>query len=181
MTVSEACQLVLQALALGNGGEIFVLDMGQPVRIVDLARNLILSSGFEPDRDIKIEFIGVRPGEKLFEELSFDNEQLSATAHPKIGSVVRAQQADAASVIELLQELKPCVDTRNRPHMILLLKKLVPDYIPSCELLSDAMPTGNDSSLAEEFKPSNDEFGEGEQACALTADETFVFEARSNS
>lgn len=84
MTIPEACQLVLQASALGNGGEIFILDMGEPVRIVDLARDMIALSGLIPEQDIAIEFTGIRPGEKLYEELMFDDEAATATAHPKI-------------------------------------------------------------------------------------------------
>ncbi len=74
MTIPEASQLVLQAFSIGNGGDVFLLDMGEPVKIVDLARNLILLSGLKPDRDIKIQFTGLRPGEKLFEELNLHNE-----------------------------------------------------------------------------------------------------------
>jgi FlaA1/EpsC-like NDP-sugar epimerase len=84
MTIPEAAQLVLQAAAMGRGGEIFVLDMGEPVKIVDLARDLIRLSGFEPDEDIKIVFTGVRPGEKMFEELSTSAENVEKTRHPKI-------------------------------------------------------------------------------------------------
>ncbi len=84
MTIPEACQLVLQASTMGRGGEIFVLDMGEPVRIVDLARNLILLSGLRPDRDIRIEFTGTRPGEKLYEELNGAGEDLPPTHHGKI-------------------------------------------------------------------------------------------------
>src|SRR5438552_3882888 len=83
MTIPEAVSLVVQAGAIGGRGEVFVLDMGEPVRIVDLARNMILLSGKDPDRDVAIEFIGVRPGEKLHEELWADDETVSGTAHPK--------------------------------------------------------------------------------------------------
>jgi FlaA1/EpsC-like NDP-sugar epimerase len=84
MTIPEACQLVMQAGAMGEGGEIFVLDMGEPVKIVDLARDLVRLSGLVPDRDIEIKFSGIRPGEKLFEELAVDSEAVDKTKHPKI-------------------------------------------------------------------------------------------------
>ena len=84
MTIPEAAQLVLQAGAMGEGGEIFILDMGEPVRIVDLARDMITLNGLEPDEDIEIEFTGIRPGEKLFEELQTDAESIAKTRHPKI-------------------------------------------------------------------------------------------------
>ncbi|MBX3191400.1 MAG: polysaccharide biosynthesis protein [Labilithrix sp.] len=84
MTIPEACQLVMQAGVMGEGGEIFILDMGEPVKIVDLARDLIRLSGFDPDRDIEIKFTGMRPGEKLFEEIAVDEENVDKTKHPKI-------------------------------------------------------------------------------------------------
>jgi FlaA1/EpsC-like NDP-sugar epimerase len=84
MTIPEASQLVVQAGAMGEGGEIYILDMGEPVRIVDLARDLITLSGLRPDDDIEIRFSGVRPGEKLFEELSTDAEHADKTKHPKV-------------------------------------------------------------------------------------------------
>jgi FlaA1/EpsC-like NDP-sugar epimerase len=84
MTIPEAAQLIMQAGALSEGGETFILDMGQPVRIIDLAHDLIRLSGFEPDKDIEVRFTGVRPGEKLFEELSTVSEGIERTTHPKI-------------------------------------------------------------------------------------------------
>lgn len=84
MTIPEACQLVLQAATMGRGGEIFILKMGDPVRIVDLARDLIELSGLNPDEDIEIVFTGLRPGEKMYEELLFENEKTEETVHPSI-------------------------------------------------------------------------------------------------
>ena len=84
MTIPEASQLVIQAGAMGRGGEIFVLDMGEPVRIVDLAGDMIRLSGLRVGQDIDIEFVGIRPGEKLYEELMVDGETHLPTSHPKI-------------------------------------------------------------------------------------------------
>ena len=93
MTIPEAVRLVLQAGALGRGGEIFVLDMGEPMRIVDLAREMIRLSGFEPDRDIEIQIVGVRSGEKLQEKLFNDGEEVGVTVHPKITRAIRTPVA----------------------------------------------------------------------------------------
>jgi FlaA1/EpsC-like NDP-sugar epimerase len=84
MTIPEACQLVLQAASMGKGGEIFILDMGEPVKIVDLARDLIRLSGLAPDHDVEIQFTGMRPGEKLSEELFLSDETAEKTRHPRI-------------------------------------------------------------------------------------------------
>jgi FlaA1/EpsC-like NDP-sugar epimerase len=140
MTATEAAQLVLQASVLGDGGEIFVLDMGEPVKIVDLARNLILFAGFEPDRDIQIEYTGVRPGEKLFEELNLQAESLAPTSHARINSLICSEDVNAKRIEASLHELQQVAGERDLRRMILMLKELVPDYTPAPHLLEDAMP-----------------------------------------
>jgi len=104
MTIPEASQLVMQAAAMGKGGEIFVLDMGEPVRIVDLAHDLIRLSGLVPNVDIRIEFTGIRPGEKLFEELGFDAERMERTTHPKIhiGKLMSTALSDIEKQLDFL-------------------------------------------------------------------------------
>lgn len=114
MTIPEACQLVLQAAALGRGGEIFILDMGEPVKVLDLAHDMIRMSGFQPGHDIQVQFIGARPGEKLFEELMLDAEATDRTLHPKIliGRIPGLSQEEAlASVERLVSSLEGGADT----------------------------------------------------------------------
>jgi FlaA1/EpsC-like NDP-sugar epimerase len=139
MTIPEASQLVLQAFSMGKGGEVFVLDMGEPVKIVDLARNLILLSGLQPDRDIKIQFSGVRPGEKLFEELNLMDECLIPTAHAKIRSFVSYFDVDARQIGARLQDLRRIVEMQDVAGLAQLLKEMIPDYNPTSRLLSEAL------------------------------------------
>lgn len=124
MTIPEAVSLVVQAGAIGEQGHIYVLDMGEPVRIVDLARNMILLSGREPERDIAIEFVGVRPGEKLHEELWSSDETVSATVHPKIKLVTRPQ-IDAAWLEEGLAELERLVEAGETLELVAKLAAMV--------------------------------------------------------
>ncbi len=139
MTIPEAAQLVLQAFTLGKGGEVFVLDMGEPVKIVDLAKNLILLSGLQPDRDIKIKYTGLRPGEKLFEELNLQDEHLTPTSHSKIRSYVCPSDVNVEQLKTNLKTLQQIVDGRNVADLILLLKEMIPDYNPSPQLLKAAL------------------------------------------
>jgi FlaA1/EpsC-like NDP-sugar epimerase len=139
MTIPEASQLVLQAFSMGKGGEVFVLDMGEPVKIVDLARNLILLSGLQPDRDIKIQFSGVRPGEKLFEELNLADECLIPTSHAKIKSFVSPFDVDARQIGTRLQDLRRIVEAQDVSGLAQLLKEMIPDYNPTSRLLSEAL------------------------------------------
>ncbi|MBU1645420.1 MAG: polysaccharide biosynthesis protein [Gammaproteobacteria bacterium] len=128
MLIPEAAQLVLQAGLMGKGGELFVLDMGEPVNIADLARDMIRLSGFSED-DIKIEFTGLRPGEKLYEELLADGETTLPTPHPKL-RVMRAETApDAAWLAELEQWLS--VPVRSEAEVKEGLKRWVPEYRPA--------------------------------------------------
>jgi FlaA1/EpsC-like NDP-sugar epimerase len=134
MTIPEACQLVLQSSTMGKGGEIFVLDMGDPVRIVDLARNLILLSGLRPGEDIKIEFTGIRPGEKLFEELSTYDENTLPTHHEKI-KIFAGTTIPWPLMEKYLDQIRSACNARNLDDLVLTLKDLIPEYNPSATLL----------------------------------------------
>ncbi len=129
MTIPEASQLVMQAGAIGQGGEIFVLDMGQPVRILDLAKELIRRNGLRPDRDIAIEFTGIRPGEKLFEELSTANEKTRPTAHAQI-RVWQLSPADHQQMQDMLELLAKAVEG-SAGDAVEALARCVPEYQPS--------------------------------------------------
>jgi FlaA1/EpsC-like NDP-sugar epimerase len=137
MTIEEAVHLVLQAMLLGKGGEIFVLDMGEPLKIADLARELIEFSGLQIGRDIDIEFTGIRPGEKLFEELFLQSDHYERTQDQKIfvslngsGHVPKSLESH-----ELAEDFDTCVTalveaarTSEKQLIFRYLKKLVPDY-----------------------------------------------------
>ncbi len=135
MTIPEAVQLVLQASTMGKGGEIFVLDMGAPVKIVDLAKNLIQLSGLRPGKDIQITFTGPRPGEKLFEELKLEGEGIKPTPHEKI-RVLDGGSVNFAQVNRWLDELSALVEVKNVNGLVRKLQEVVPEYSPSPEILS---------------------------------------------
>jgi FlaA1/EpsC-like NDP-sugar epimerase len=128
MTIHEAVQLVLQASTLGSGAEIFVLDMGEPVRIVDLAENMIRLMGFVPNEDIEIHFVGIRPGEKLFEELVTGNEDLLSTNSRKIKVLRPAQNPGFEELEAWLTDLEILLQERDANATVKQLKKLVPEY-----------------------------------------------------
>jgi len=137
MTIPEAAQLVLQAASMGKGGEIFVLEMGEPVKIVDLARKLVLLSGLKPGQDIHIEFSGIRPGEKLYEELSAYEEDTVPTHHSKI-RIFMGPKVNRSSLSIALEDLRMAAQAGHAGGVVLSLKELVPDYNPSNYLLRRA-------------------------------------------
>lgn len=139
MTIPEACQLVLQAAAIGKGGQICVLDMGQPVKIVDLARNLILLSGLKPDKDISIEYSGIRPGEKLSEELSTLLDETVPTNHSKI-RIFTGDGLPDGDLESWLDSLRRICRSRDLGALVMELKRTVVDYNPSTELLRRIPP-----------------------------------------
>nr|MCR5690647.1 polysaccharide biosynthesis protein [Eubacterium sp.] len=126
MTIPEAVSLVIQAGAFAKGGEIFVLDMGDPVKIDDLARNLIKLSGYVPDKDIKIKYTGLRPGEKLYEEILMDEEGMKETGHSLI-HIGRPLEFDGDRFIATLEELYQAA-YEETDEMKRLVSELVPTY-----------------------------------------------------
>lgn len=128
MTIPEACQLVLEAGVMGQGGEIYIFDMGESVKIIDLAHKMINLSGFEVDKDIKITFTGLRPGEKLREELLNDNENTIGTHNPKI-MVARVPEYNYLEVNSLITELYEHKDSLQNEILVKTMKKIVPEYI----------------------------------------------------
>ncbi len=127
MLIPEACQLILQAGSMGNGGEIFILEMGAPVKIDSMARDLIKFSGFEPDVDIKIEYTGLRPGEKLYEELMTGLENVIPTAHDKI-MILESSQVDLDLLNAKLEELTVLSNKKKAGDIRKVFKEIVPEY-----------------------------------------------------
>lgn len=127
MTIPEACQLVLEAGVMGNGGEIFVFDMGESVKIIDLAKNMIRLSGLELGKDIEIQFTGLRPGEKLYEELLNEAENTLPTHHPKILKA-KVRESDAGQ-IEQIEALVRDVSATPNMEVVQAMKRIVPEFI----------------------------------------------------
>ncbi|MCP4400206.1 MAG: polysaccharide biosynthesis protein [bacterium] len=140
MSIPEASQLILEAAAMGNGGETFILDMGKPVKIVDLARDLIRLHGYEPDRDIAIEFVGLRPGEKLYEELITQGEGIVETSHEKI-LVLRGDCSHSDKLSLQVEELISVAHSYDPRLIKQKIQEIVPEYIP------DLDPTGTSPIL----------------------------------
>ncbi len=156
MTIPEAVHLVLQAAVLGQGGEVLMLDMGEPVKIVDLARDLIELSGLEVGRDIDIVFTGIRPGEKLFEELFKAGQNYRPTAHENVSVIDNANGHVPARVGQVLEALESAVQCNDSAAAVAALQSLIPEYTP-CPETAAAQPnidravagTGASSALSE--------------------------------
>jgi FlaA1/EpsC-like NDP-sugar epimerase len=129
MTIAEASQLVMQAGAIGRGGEIFILDMGKPIKILGLAKEMIRRRGLRPGKDIVIEFTGIRPGEKLYEELACADEQTRSTSHPKI-RVWQLPRATAQQIEQMVQTLGSVINA-SHGEIVEALGRFVPEYQPS--------------------------------------------------
>ncbi len=127
MTIPEACRLVLEAATMGEGYEIFVFDMGKPVKIADLARNMISLAGFEPDKDIKIIYTGLRPGEKLYEELLSNKENTIPTGHKKI-SVAKVREYSYDAILPDYEKLKEFAKAMDKIETVRQMKAIVPEF-----------------------------------------------------
>ncbi len=134
MTILEASQLILQAMVNGQGGEIFVLDMGEPIKITYLAEQIIRLAGKLPGKDIAIDYIGLRPGEKLYEELFHPSEQLVATAHDKLFKA-KFRQMDWDQLLQTLRMLRHACELNQQSELLVLLKSLVPEF--QCQVLGE--------------------------------------------
>lgn len=129
MSVKEAVELLLQASSMGNGGEVFILDMGEQIKIIDLAKNLITLSGLKPERDIPIKYIGLRPGEKLFEEIHHNVEKNNTTKHDKI-YITKPNDFDSRKLRKQIKKLEELIKLRDENKIIEALREIVPSYSP---------------------------------------------------
>jgi FlaA1/EpsC-like NDP-sugar epimerase len=127
MTIPEASQLVLEAAGMGKGGEIFLFNMGKSIRIVDLARKMIMLSGLKEGKDINIVYTGLRPGEKLYEELLADAENSLPTHHSQI-LIGKVREYEYEEVKVFIEELITCFDTQNNELIVQRMKDLVPEF-----------------------------------------------------
>ena len=128
MTIPEACRLVMEAATMSTGNQIFVFDMGEPVKIDQLARRMITLAGFTPDKDIKIEYTGLRPGEKLYEEVLATEENTLPAFHERI-RIAKVRKHERADVERETLQLERLARDVNIPDMVRLMKQIVPEFI----------------------------------------------------
>lgn len=147
MTIPEACRLVLEAAFMGQGNEIFIFDMGKPAKIADMARRMIKLAGLQPDKDIQIVYTGLRPGEKLYEELLYNKENATPTANPKIFRGISIER-DYAKVEPALRRLVEVAHTDNKEETVALLKQIVPEF-KSVNSVYEALDKANETAKNE--------------------------------
>jgi FlaA1/EpsC-like NDP-sugar epimerase len=142
MTIPEACELVLEAATMGEGGEVFVFDMGESVKIVNLAKKMITLSGLRVDRDIEIKYTGLRPGEKLYEELLNTDENTLPTHHPKI-LVAKVNSPSYAFMESQMQEMSQLLSAGDTNNLVAKIKDIIPEYISNNSVFEklDVKPT----------------------------------------
>ena len=136
MTIPESCQLVLEAGAIGKGGEVFIFDMGKSVKVLDLAKKMIQLSGLALDKDIKIAFTGLRPGEKLYEELLHTSENTLPTHHPLI-LIAKVREYDFNTISAYIDELSQLANTKNDMDIVSKMKQIVPEYISNNSVFAE--------------------------------------------
>ena len=157
MTIPEACQLVLEASVMGHGGEIFIFDMGKSVKIVDLAKNMIRLAGYQEGKDIEIHFTGLRPGEKLYEELLMNGENTLPTYHNKImkASVVKMDYTTITTHLDMLWNILQT--DKNQLSLVTKMKEIVPEYIsqnsPFCALDIQVKKEFNKTAIEDHLHP----------------------------
>jgi FlaA1/EpsC-like NDP-sugar epimerase len=143
MTIPEACSLVLEAGNLGKGGEVFIFDMGQSVKIKDLAEEMVRLSGLEPYKDIDIKFTGLRPGEKLFEELLYDKETMDTLKNKKI-MIANVRVFDFQQVSMWMDKLIQTADSYDKKEIVKVMKEIVPEFVSKnseYEFLDKSLPS----------------------------------------
>jgi len=128
MTIPEACRLVMEAATMSTGNQIFVFDMGESVKIAHLAQRMISLAGFEPDKDIRIEYTGLRPGEKLYEEVLSNKENTLPTSHDRI-RIAKVREYDYEEACRVAEELETLSRSVDIPQMVRLMKQTVPEFI----------------------------------------------------
>jgi len=136
MTIPESCQLVLEAGAIGKGGEVFIFDMGKSVKVFDLAKKMIQLSGLTLDKDIKIIFTGLRPGEKLYEELLHTSENTLPTHHPLI-LIAKVREYDFNTISAYIHELSELASAKSDMNIVSKMKQIVPEYISNNSVFAE--------------------------------------------
>ncbi len=147
MTIPEACQLIMQSATMGQGGEIFILDMGEPVKIDDLAKQMIVLSGKKPNVDIDVIYTGLRPGEKMYEELSHEKESLQSTNHQKI-TLANSREVSAEWLLNLINQLETAIALYDEIELKDLLQNLVPEYRQYSHDMKNVIPFASTSTEA---------------------------------